>query len=381
MIDFKELNKNGDDFELLVRELLHRKGLEVYWSGKGPDGGKDLLCIEKYKGNFRTIEKRWLVQCKHNAHSGNSVSKNDLDSVSDSCDEHNATGYLLVCTTFPSSSVVSRLEGIQRNKNITTCFWDCNVLERELMQPINWSLITTFMPNSAKALGWQISSIDNKLWYAMYKGFNFYISLRIGTNCMNYLNYIEKIIVNMELEQEQLPKNHYIRLRAIYYDDKRCNFHMFVDYLFPDSYDGKNEQVNANVHKLSQDIWVDGIYCYIDFNIYKCRQFSDNFDVNHQNYYDKYIANFKSGCERIKEERGYITFGKDNVREITEELVNDAYNKFIEALEKVEFLRILRSNNAKVEHLDGFGENISWEFGLLDVGYNLHNFFNVEVVF
>lgn len=42
MIDFKELDKDGNDFELLIRELLYNKGLEVYWSGKGIDGGKDL---------------------------------------------------------------------------------------------------------------------------------------------------------------------------------------------------------------------------------------------------------------------------------------------------------------------------------------------------
>ncbi len=30
MLDFKEIDKNGDDFELLIRELLYNKGLEVY---------------------------------------------------------------------------------------------------------------------------------------------------------------------------------------------------------------------------------------------------------------------------------------------------------------------------------------------------------------
>lgn len=30
MIDFKKLPVNGNEFELLIRELLHNKGLEVY---------------------------------------------------------------------------------------------------------------------------------------------------------------------------------------------------------------------------------------------------------------------------------------------------------------------------------------------------------------
>ena len=57
MFDFKELPKDGTAFELLVRELLYRRGLEVYWTGKGPDGGKDIVCIERIAGNFNTFEK------------------------------------------------------------------------------------------------------------------------------------------------------------------------------------------------------------------------------------------------------------------------------------------------------------------------------------
>ena len=55
MLDFKELNEDGNDFELLVRELLNNRGLEVYWSGKGADGGKDLLCIETHNSNFKIL--------------------------------------------------------------------------------------------------------------------------------------------------------------------------------------------------------------------------------------------------------------------------------------------------------------------------------------
>jgi HJR/Mrr/RecB family endonuclease len=137
MLDFKELSVNGDDFELLIRELLYNKGLEVYWSGKDQDGGKDLLCIERQESCFKNSSKRWLIQCKHNAHSGKSVGIGDLDNIVDSCTEHNATGYLLVCSTYPSSGVVKRLEGIQNSGTITTAFWDCKVLERELLKPEN----------------------------------------------------------------------------------------------------------------------------------------------------------------------------------------------------------------------------------------------------
>lgn len=79
LIDFSELPENGDAFELLMRELLSHRGLEVYWTGRGPDGGKDLICIERIKGNFDESIKRWVVQCKHNAHSGKAVGQNEIN--------------------------------------------------------------------------------------------------------------------------------------------------------------------------------------------------------------------------------------------------------------------------------------------------------------
>jgi len=194
MLDFKELPVSGDDFELLVRELLYNKGLEVYWSGKGPDGGKDLLCIEKQDSYFKASSKRWLIQCKHNAHSGKAVGKGDLDSIVDSCAEHNATGYLLVCSTYPSSSIVKRLEEVQNNKNITTFFWDYRFLERELLKPENWSLANIFMPKSFAEYGWRISAIAPYFWHASYDGNIFYIAARMGTNCDYYLKCILYII-------------------------------------------------------------------------------------------------------------------------------------------------------------------------------------------
>lgn len=58
MLDFKELDKDGNLFELFIRELLFSIGMRVYWSDKGIDGGKDLLCIEPLKSHIYTTEKR-----------------------------------------------------------------------------------------------------------------------------------------------------------------------------------------------------------------------------------------------------------------------------------------------------------------------------------
>ena len=162
MLDFKELDVSGNDLELLVRELLYNMGLEVYWSGIGPDCGRDLLCIEKYKSLFKESSRRWLVQCKHNAHSGKAVGIQELGNqgaVINSCYAFDASGYLLVCTTFPSSAVVQILERINDTKLISTVFWDAKTLERHLLVPANWHLVNRFFPQSSKRLGWQINKI------------------------------------------------------------------------------------------------------------------------------------------------------------------------------------------------------------------------------
>src|SRR5689334_4658107 len=105
MLDFTELSADGQDLELLIRELLLRRGFTVHWSGKGPDGGRDLVCVERRDSYFISDEKRWLIQCKHNAVSGKSVGVKDLDNIVDSCAQHGCSGYILACSTYPSSGV------------------------------------------------------------------------------------------------------------------------------------------------------------------------------------------------------------------------------------------------------------------------------------
>jgi hypothetical protein len=94
MLDFKELPKDGEAFEQLVRELLFSYGMDVEWSGRGPDGGRDLMCREPLRSLIAPASRTWLVQCKHFAHADRSVGADDLNNVVDSCTQHKATGYL-----------------------------------------------------------------------------------------------------------------------------------------------------------------------------------------------------------------------------------------------------------------------------------------------
>tara|TARA_R110001599_G_scaffold128831_3_gene302850 strand:- start:30 stop:509 length:480 start_codon:yes stop_codon:yes gene_type:complete len=134
MLDFTELSENGLGLEQLTRELLFSLGLKVYWSGVGPDGGKDLLCIEEDNSLFVKASKKWLVQCKHKAKSGASVGVADLDDIVTSCAQFNCEGYLLVTSTQPSSKVVERLEALTNNDavNVLATYWDSVEVEKKI---------------------------------------------------------------------------------------------------------------------------------------------------------------------------------------------------------------------------------------------------------
>ena len=90
ILDFKEIPPaNGSDgdqdkFELFAREYIEAIGLEIV-SGpdRGQDGGRDILAIETRQGKLSESKTRWLISCKHRAHSGKSVSTSDEQNITD----------------------------------------------------------------------------------------------------------------------------------------------------------------------------------------------------------------------------------------------------------------------------------------------------------
>ncbi|WP_019216547.1 restriction endonuclease [Legionella tunisiensis] len=115
MIDFSEL-KDGTIFEQLCRELLIRYNFDVHWTGVGQDSGKDLILQETVSGVLAPFKRTWLVNCKHNAKSGKAVGRDDIPNIVDDCMAANANGFLLICSTHPSASLVSRLQDIEKTK-------------------------------------------------------------------------------------------------------------------------------------------------------------------------------------------------------------------------------------------------------------------------
>jgi hypothetical protein len=100
-----------DSFELFASELLTVMGYElVDPPGRGADLGKDSIVAERRKGIGRETVVRWLVSCKHKAHSGRSVGLDDELNLVERVEGHECQGFIGFYSTLSSSSLVERLK-------------------------------------------------------------------------------------------------------------------------------------------------------------------------------------------------------------------------------------------------------------------------------
>jgi len=127
-LDFTELDKKppGEAFEALVRLIGERQGLKVQWSGRGADGGRDLMFTETLRGTISTRSVKWLVNCKDHSDSGASVSEREIGSILDKVAQHQCDGFLIATTTTVSTGLKARLDqlDIAAGGKIHTKVWD-----------------------------------------------------------------------------------------------------------------------------------------------------------------------------------------------------------------------------------------------------------------
>jgi hypothetical protein len=360
-MDLKELPMDGQAFEQLVRELLFSLGLHVEWSGRGPDGGRDLLCREMLIGQFAPQTRTWLVQCKHKAHSGNSVGVSDLDDVVSSCAQHNATGYLLACSTQPSSAVMDRLDGITNNasNSLTAVCWDGVMLQRLLSQPRQWAIAQRFMPQSCG--DWQLYATEApNNFVAHYKGYVFHLTNRIGSRVGHHLPSIARRIA--ELEALGFPEGHFIRPRAVWHDDKNGGYTWYVDYMRP-----QNQKPAISRAKLADtlnDGWAleDGQLYDWDINFVKYFPSSDHYDQDHYDYYTRYLPNFLGGTARDRDHKFEEYWA---TRQEVEEIENTrsraakaSFDAMEHAFKGLPYIRVLRAVNCNPRNSSTHGAKV-----------------------
>ncbi len=130
IIDFKEIHpanssKTGeqDDFEFFSRDFLDFLGYKVISEpNRGQDGGLDILVEEMRIGISNNTKIRWLVSCKHYAHSnsgkGKSVGIDDEINIIDRVEAYNCHGFIGFYSTIASSGLSDKLSSFIGNKRI-----------------------------------------------------------------------------------------------------------------------------------------------------------------------------------------------------------------------------------------------------------------------
>lgn len=118
IINFKEIPPANtgdglqDTFELFSRDFLEDLGFEIIQHpDRGADGKKDIIVSETREGVAGKTIIRWLVSCKHYAHSGKSVSDTDEPDIIDRVNSHKCQGFIGIYSTLPSTSLSGKLAG------------------------------------------------------------------------------------------------------------------------------------------------------------------------------------------------------------------------------------------------------------------------------
>lgn len=138
VLDFKEIPEAHkatglqDTFELFARDFLSFMGYKIIsHPDRGADGGADIIVEEKRTGVGGETIVRWLVSCKHKAHSGNSVNPNDDGNILDRVSSKKCHGFIGFYSTLSSSGLSGVLEGIK--DRIEFQIYDRERIEKELV--------------------------------------------------------------------------------------------------------------------------------------------------------------------------------------------------------------------------------------------------------
>lgn len=138
IIDFKEIpeahiaNGQQDSFELFARDFLEYMGYKIIVDpSRGADGGKDLIVEEARTGVGGISIIKWLVSCKHKAHSGISVTLDDEKDISDRVRANHCEGFIGFYSTLSSSGLSSKLENMKQEFDYQ--IYDCKKIEKHLI--------------------------------------------------------------------------------------------------------------------------------------------------------------------------------------------------------------------------------------------------------
>ncbi|ARU59968.1 hypothetical protein CBW65_01995 [Tumebacillus avium] len=175
VLNFKEIpqanlaNGHQDTFELFARDFFELMGFEVeVGPDRGQDDGRDLILIEKREGIIGITETRWLVSCKHKAHSGQSVQDPDENDITDRVKSHGAEGFMGFYSTIISSALNRKLKRLEDTGEIKVYYFDHEKIEKILLDSeFGRELARRFFPQSYSA--WEMSNNEPANIFSQYE--------------------------------------------------------------------------------------------------------------------------------------------------------------------------------------------------------------------
>jgi hypothetical protein len=141
-LDFKEI-RDDTHFEQLVRECFermaeqtpHLSSVEVRQGGKGTDEGCDLLLSFEMADNIlASYPKTWVIQCKFHTRNISPRHINEIN-IPSLIHSNGADGYLLVCSSQPTSGTTKLLDKLRANCKFNYKYecWDGEKLKEKIL--------------------------------------------------------------------------------------------------------------------------------------------------------------------------------------------------------------------------------------------------------
>jgi hypothetical protein len=155
MIDLREINQDGEVWEQFAEDFLSSAGLSTESPpDRGADGGKDILMLERVSGPMHTEAFRWLVSCKHTAHSGTAISEvTHENNILERVKAFRADGFLGFYSTLPTAGLNNRLRDLVDAGELKAYkIFSGHIIESELLTLGRSWLVRRYFPESYKAV-------------------------------------------------------------------------------------------------------------------------------------------------------------------------------------------------------------------------------------
>ena len=143
IINFAEIGSDAyDEWEHFSEDFLREMDFEVTLPpARGQDGGKDMIAL------FGDV--KYIVSCKHYAHTGKAVGVNDEPSILDRIKAVDANGFIGVYSSVISESLLNRFAALKSNGSIQDYrIFQAHDIERHILQNGCSMIVKRYFPIS-----------------------------------------------------------------------------------------------------------------------------------------------------------------------------------------------------------------------------------------